>query len=87
MERRQCKDPARLLERRAVPHPGGLPDLAHDDAIDACSGALEMLNPPMQNPPMQSWGAYELARQMAEEVRAAQERKPQPAPPIRPPVR
>ena len=29
---------------------------------------------------MQSWGAYELARQMAEEVRAAQERKPQPAP-------
>jgi len=65
----------------------GFPDLAHDDEVDACSGALEMLNPPMQNPPMQSWGAYELACQMAEEVRAAQERKPQPAPPIRPPVR
>ena len=87
MERRQCKDPARLLERRAVPHPGGLPDLAHDDAIDACSGALEMLNPPMQNPPMQSWGAYELARQQAEEILAARQREPQPAPPIRPPVR
>ena len=23
----------------------GFPDLAHDDEVDACSGALEMLNP------------------------------------------
>jgi len=54
----------------------GFPDLAHDDEVDACSGALEMLNPPMQ-----SWGAFELMRQQAEEVVAAQQRKPQPAEP------
>ena len=30
---------------------------------------------------MSSWAAYEIAREMAEEVRAAQERKPQGAPP------
>jgi predicted phage terminase large subunit-like protein len=29
----------------------GFPDLAHDDEVDACSGALEMLNPQMK-----SWG-------------------------------
>ena len=54
----------------------GFPDLAHDDEVDACSGALEMLNPPMS-----SYAAYEIARQQAEEVLAAQQRKPQPAPP------
>ena len=54
----------------------GFPDLAHDDEVDACSGALEMLNPPMT-----SWGAYELMRQQAEEVLAAQQRKPQGARP------
>jgi predicted phage terminase large subunit-like protein len=32
----------------------GFPDLAHDDEVDACSGALEMLNPGMK-----SWGYYE----------------------------
>jgi len=53
----------------------GFPDLAHDDEVDACSGALEMLNPPMP-----SWAAYEIAREMAEETLAAQQRKPQPAP-------
>jgi hypothetical protein len=52
------------------------PDLAHDDEVDACSGALEILNPPMQ-----SWAAYEIMREQAEETRAAQQRKPQPAPP------
>ena len=35
----------------------GFPDLAHDDEVDACSGALEMLNPQMK-----SWGLYELMR-------------------------
>jgi hypothetical protein len=35
----------------------------------------------MLNPPMTSWGAYELMRQQAEEILAAQQRKPQPAPP------
>jgi len=30
---------------------------------------------------MQSWAAYEIARQDAEAIRAAQQRKPQPAPP------
>jgi len=54
----------------------GFPDLAHDDEVDACSGALEMLNPPMS-----SYAAYEIARQDAEAIRAAQQRKPQPAPP------
>jgi hypothetical protein len=54
----------------------GFPDLAHDDAVDACSGALEMLNPPMT-----SWAAYELMRQQAEEALAKQHPKPQPAPP------
>src|SRR6202043_3426356 len=38
----------------------GFPDLAHDDEVDACSGALEMLNPQMK-----SWGLYELYRQRA----------------------
>jgi predicted phage terminase large subunit-like protein len=54
----------------------GFPDLAHDDEVDACSGALEMLNPPMP-----SRAAYELMRQQAEETLAKQQRKPQPAPP------
>jgi predicted phage terminase large subunit-like protein len=53
----------------------GFPDLAHDDEVDACSGALEMLNPPMP-----SWNAYEIMREQAEEVLAARQRKPQPAP-------
>ena len=26
----------------------GFPDLSHDDEVDACSGALEMLNPQMR---------------------------------------
>jgi len=54
----------------------GFPDLAHDDEVDACSGALEMLNPPMQG-----WAAYEIARQDAEAIQAKQQQKPQGAPP------
>ena len=54
----------------------GFPDLAHDDEVDACSGALVMLNPPMQ-----SWAAYEIMRQRFEEADAPRQRKPQPAPP------
>jgi len=54
----------------------GFPDLAHDDEVDACSGASEVLNPPLQ-----SGGAYEIAYQNAEAIRAAQQRKPQGAPP------
>ena len=54
----------------------GFPDLAHDDEVDACSGALEMLSPPMQ-----SYAAYELMRRQAEEVLAAQQRKLQGASP------
>ena len=55
----------------------GFPDLAHDDEVDACSGALEMLNPDMK-----SYGAYELARRQAEQLRAEQQRdKPQPTQP------
>jgi hypothetical protein len=46
----------------------GFPDLAHDDEVDACSGALEMLNPQMN-----SWGAFEAARQRAEQLLAERE--------------
>ena len=52
--------PFRVLE--------GFPDLAHDDEVDACSGALEMLNPNMKG-----WGAYELARRQAEQLQAERE--------------
>jgi hypothetical protein len=56
---------------------GGLPDLAHDDKVDACSEALEMLNPEMKG-----YGAFEAARQRAEELLAEQQRnKPQPTQP------
>jgi hypothetical protein len=63
------------------PHRGdneGFPDVAHDDEVDAGSGALEMLNPQMKG-----WGIYEFYRQKAEELRAEKERgrTPQPAPP------
>jgi predicted phage terminase large subunit-like protein len=44
----------------------GFPDLAHDDEVDACSGALEMLNPPMKG-----WGFFEHARQRAEQLEPA----------------
>src|SRR6201987_4362190 len=41
----------------------GFPDLAHDDEVDACSGALAMLNPEMKG-----WGIYDLYRQKAEQL-------------------
>jgi terminase large subunit-like protein len=46
----------------------GFPDLAHDDEVDACSGALEMLNPEMKG-----WGIYEFYRQKAEQLLAERE--------------
>jgi predicted phage terminase large subunit-like protein len=49
----------------------GFPDLAHDDEVDARSGALEMLNPQIVG-----WGILELARQ---ELEAAKQRS-QPRP-------
>ena len=55
----------------------GFPDLAHYDEVDACSGALEMLNSDMKG-----YGAFEAARQRAEQLLAEQQRdKPQPAQP------
>jgi predicted phage terminase large subunit-like protein len=39
----------------------GFPDLTHDDEVDACSGALEMLNRPMN-----SWGVFEFYRRRAQ---------------------
>ena len=55
-----------ILETRSCSaFPRGFPDLAHDDEVDACSGALEMLNPQMG-----SWGLYELCRREAEQRRA-----------------
>ena len=47
---------------------GGFPDLAHDDEVDACAGALERLNPQMK-----SYGIFEYYRQEAERLRAAHE--------------
>lgn len=38
----------------------GFPDLAHDDEADACSGALEMLNPQTKG-----WGQSEVMRRQA----------------------
>ena len=56
----------------------GVPELAHDDEVDACSGALEMLNPQMTG-----WGIYELYRQQAEQLlqaeRQATSGRPEPA--------
>jgi len=52
----------------------GFPDLAHDDEVDACSGALEMLNPGMK-----SEGHYEWMRQRAEAIK--EQHKPQPTKP------
>src|SRR5207249_7386541 len=48
----------------------GFPDLAHDDEVDACSGALELLSPNMKG-----WGFYELMRQRAEQLQAEQNNK------------
>ena len=78
MPRRQRQDPTGSWNEELFRVLEGFLDLAHDDEVDTRSGALEMLNPPMQ-----SWGALELARQHAEEILAAQQRKPQPAPPDR----
>ena len=46
----------------------GFPDLAHDDEVDACSGALEMLNPAMKG-----WGVFEYYRREAEKLRQRSE--------------
>jgi predicted phage terminase large subunit-like protein len=43
----------------------GFPDLAHDDEVDACSGALELLNPEMK-----CRGLFEFYRQEVERVKA-----------------
>ena len=57
------KDLFRVLE--------GFSDLAHDDEVDACSGALEMLNPHMKG-----WGSYEAARRRAKSSRSSASRNP-----------
>jgi predicted phage terminase large subunit-like protein len=54
----------------------GFPDLAHDDEVDASSGALEMLNPEMN-----SQGIFEFYRREAEKLRTeceATSGRPQP---------
>jgi hypothetical protein len=45
----------------------GFPDLAHDDEADACSGALEMLNPQMKGS-----AQYEVMRRLADGETLAQ---------------
>jgi len=54
----------------------GFPDLAHDDEVDACSGALEMLNPNMKG-----WNIHEVYRRDFEQRQAEERAKAQPAPP------
>jgi predicted phage terminase large subunit-like protein len=49
----------------------GFPDLAHDDEVDACSGALEMLNPQMKG-----WAIYELTRRQAEAIEQSNGHRP-----------
>src|SRR6516164_54692 len=56
----------------------GFPDLAHDDEVDACSGALEMLNPHMN-----SRGLYEYYRAQYEAA-AQLQREPEKRKPPRP---
>jgi predicted phage terminase large subunit-like protein len=52
----------------------GFPDLGHDDEVDACSGALEMLNPNSKN-----WGFIQYMDEGARQWREKQEQqKPQP---------
>src|SRR5262249_36241002 len=46
----------------------GFRELAHDDEVDACSGALEMLNPQMKGS-----GFFEFARRQAEKLQAERE--------------
>ena len=43
------------------------------DEVDACSGALGMLNPHMK-----SWGIFEATRRKAEQLLAEQHSEPQP---------
>ena len=49
----------------------GFPEFAHDDEVDACSGALEMLSPNMKY-----WGFIEWMRQTAEALK--EQHKPEP---------
>jgi predicted phage terminase large subunit-like protein len=53
----------------------GFPDLAHDDEVDACSGALEMLNPHMKG-----WAFYEVGRRQAEQLAQRKAAQPEPTP-------
>jgi predicted phage terminase large subunit-like protein len=53
----------------------GFPDLAHDEEVDACSGALEMLNPEMKG-----WAMFELTRRQAEAIEKAKASPPPPTP-------
>jgi phage terminase large subunit-like protein len=43
--RRQRKNPASARKKELFHVLEGFPDLAHDDEVDSCSGALEILNP------------------------------------------
>ncbi|MBV9249671.1 MAG: hypothetical protein JO227_10570, partial [Acetobacteraceae bacterium] len=49
----------------------GFPELAHDDEVDACSGALEMLNHQLKNA-----GYYEWLRLEAEKYKPSANPQP-----------
>src|SRR6201981_2182787 len=48
----------------------GFPDLGHDDEVDACSGALEMLNPNSKD-----WGFIRFMDENARQMREKQEQQ------------
>jgi hypothetical protein len=74
---RQCEIPRGAWNEDLFRVLESFPDLAHDDEVDTCSGALEILNTPIKG-----WAILEYYRLTAQEL--AQQRKLQPAPPANP---
>ena len=58
----------------------GFPDLAHDDEVDVCSGALEMLNPQMKRlRPLRTLPCGSRGRRAAQQATTCSIRAPSPA--------
>ena len=64
MPRRQRKIPAGSWNEESFRVLEGFPEFAHDDEVDACSGALEMLSPDMRN-----WCLHEHIRRELEKLK------------------
>src|SRR5215469_4274348 len=72
---KRCADPLYTNRPNSLPRPG-----THFPIARTPRGLLKW-GGEMLNPAMQSWGAYELARHLAEKTLAKQHPKPQPATP------